>query len=176
MLESLSGLPLEVELCENRGRRIGCFAPIISIIEDTHHVRGTFRLTGAIDHSVTVEQWLSSRSGELGTIARIWFAEMRRCGNDVREVMHDGCPTVCVGDAAFAYVGLFKTHVNLGFFHGTALPDPAGLLQGTGKYMRHVKVAPGLLVDDSALETLIRSAYRDIVARLNAEPSRVREG
>jgi hypothetical protein len=91
---------------------------------------------------------------------------MRQCGADVRELMHDGYPTVCVEDAPFAYVGVFRAHVNVGFFHGAALPDPACLLQGTGKYMRHVKVKPGVALDGSSLEALITSAYRDIVARL----------
>ncbi|MDB4878496.1 MAG: hypothetical protein JWM41_4942 [Gemmatimonadetes bacterium] len=80
--------------------------------------------------------------------------------------MHDGYATVCVDDAPFAYVGVFKDHVNVGFFHGTALPDPSGLLQGTGKYMRHVKVKPGLALDTPSLEALIASAYRDILTRL----------
>jgi hypothetical protein len=71
-----------------------------------------------------------------------------------------------VGDAPFAYVGVFRNHVNVGFFHGAALPDPANLLQGTGKYMRHVKLTPGLAVDELSLEALIVSAYRDIIARL----------
>jgi len=93
---------------------------------------------------------------------------MRQCGADVRELMHDGYPTVCVGDAAFAYVGVFGAHVNVGFFHGAALPDPAGLLQGTGKYMRHVKLKPGLALDGPSLETLIACAYRDIHSRLKA--------
>lgn len=80
--------------------------------------------------------------------------------------MHDGCPTVCVRDAAFAYVNAFRAHVNVGFFHGVALPDPASLLQGDGKRMRHVKIRPGLALDEPALEALIAAAYRDIVARL----------
>jgi hypothetical protein len=103
---------------------------------------------------------------ELGSMARVWFALMRQCGRGVRELMHDGCPTACVEDAPFAYVNAFTAHVNVGFFHGAALPDPAGLLEGTGKYMRHVKVKPGLALDDSSLEKLIAAAYRDIVARL----------
>ena len=80
--------------------------------------------------------------------------------------MHDGYATVCVKDAPFAYVGAFKAHVNVGFFHGSALPDPAGLLEGTGKSMRHVKVEPGLALDELSLEALVAAAYRDIVARL----------
>jgi hypothetical protein len=91
---------------------------------------------------------------------------MQHCGADVRELLHDGYPTACVEDAPFAYVGVFKDHVNVGFFHGASLPDPARLLEGTGKYMRHVKVKPGAAVDRPALEALVTAAYRDIVARL----------
>jgi len=101
-------------------------------------------------------------------MARTWFALMRQCGSDVRELMHDGCPTACVGDAPFAYVNAFRAHVNVGFFHGFALPDPAGLLEGTGKFMRHVKLRPDVAVNRPALEALITAAYQDIVVRARA--------
>lgn len=80
--------------------------------------------------------------------------------------MHDGLATVCVQDAPFAYVGVFKAHVNIGFFHGAELPDPGCLLAGTGKNMRHVKLKPGNAVDESSLEALVSAAYQDIAARL----------
>ncbi len=101
-------------------------------------------------------------------MAEPWFQRMRDCGHDVRELLHDGCPTACVGDAAFGYVGAFKTHVNVGFFHGAALDDPAGLLEGAGKRMRHVKIRWGQPVDAEALNGLIAAACRDIRRRLRA--------
>ena len=91
---------------------------------------------------------------------------MRRCGTDVRELMHDSFATACVSDAPFAYVGVFKAHVNVGFFHGATLLDPARLLEGTGKRMPHVKLQPGHAFDESALGALISAAYRDIGSRL----------
>src|SRR5262249_50427399 len=106
---------------------------------------------------------------ELGAIARTWFQRMRECGRDVREVMHDGCPTACVEDAAFAYVGVFKGHANVGFFHGAELEDPTRLLEGTGKRMRHVKVKPGVVLDSAGLAALIGAAYADMKLRLAAE-------
>ena len=124
------------------------------------------RFSGGVERAPAIDAWLDAQQGELGSIARTWFALMRRCGDDVRELMHDGYATVCVEDAPFAYVGAFKNHVNVGFFHGAALADPAGLLQGTGKNMRHVKIEPGFDLDQSSLEALIASAYQDIVARL----------
>lgn len=126
------------------------------------------RFFGAVERDPAIDKWLDGQPSELGAVARTWFALMRQSGPDVRELMHDGYATVCVEDAPFAYVGAFRAHVNVGFFHGAALPDPAGLLEGTGKHMRHVKVRPGLALDRSPLEALITAAYRDIVSRLNA--------
>ncbi len=102
----------------------------------------------------------------MGAIAQRWFEFMRDCGDDVRELLHDGHPTVCVGDAAFAYVNAFKAHVNVGFFRGAEIPDPDGLLEGTGKFMRHVKLRPEIDVDATALMKLIETAYTDMKGRL----------
>lgn len=126
------------------------------------------RFTGAVEREPAIDTWLDELPGELGAIARAWFSRMRACGDDVRELMHDGAPTACVEDAPFAYVNAFRAHVNVGFFHGAALEDPAGLLEGTGRFMRHVKLRPGTEIDGAALEALIVAAYRDILARLGA--------
>jgi hypothetical protein len=54
----------------------------------------------------------------------------------------------------------------VGFFHGASLPDPARLLQGAGKFMRHVKLRPGTATNAAALSGLIDEAYSDIKARV----------
>jgi hypothetical protein len=123
------------------------------------------RFSGAVERDPAIDAWLDAQRSELASIAKTWFTLMRQCGGDVRELMHDGYATVCVADAPFAYVGVFTAHVNVGFFQGAALPDPAGLLQGTGKYMRHVKIRPNVPFDNSSLAALVTAAYRDIVAR-----------
>ncbi|MEN9704707.1 MAG: hypothetical protein RLZZ393_586, partial [Pseudomonadota bacterium] len=102
-------------------------------------------------------------------LAREWFGQARASGDDVRELLHDGHATACVEDAAFVHVRAFTAHVNVGFFQGTELPDPEGLLEGTGKRMRHVKLRPGVVVDAKALKALIRAAYRDMQQRVEAE-------
>ena len=121
---------------------------------------------------------MQEHAGELGGIAERWFAVMRECGDDVRELLHDGHPTACVGDAAFGYVNAFTAHVNVGFFRGAEIADPSGLLEGTGKFMRHVKLRPDRDVDATALVQLIQTAYADMKRRLNpgsagASPSRI---
>ena len=125
-----------------------------------------FRLNRTVERDPAIDRWMKEHAGELGAIARKWFEVMRSTGDEVREVLHDGCPTACLGDAAFGYVNVFTAHVNVGFFQGSVLPDPAGLLQGTGKFMRHVKLKPGVTTDAEALERLIEAAYGDIKARV----------
>jgi hypothetical protein len=126
-----------------------------------------FLLCGSLVRVPSVERWMLRHDDELGGIARRWFDVLRDCGDDVRELIHDGQPTACVGDAAFAYVDAFKSHVNLGFFQGAALPDPQGLLLGSGKFMRHVKLGARHPVDEVALQALAAAAYADIRSRLD---------
>ena len=124
------------------------------------------RFNGAVERDPAIEAWMKKHAGELGAIAHQWFEVMRKCGDEVRELLHDGCPVACLGDAPFAYVNVFTSHVNVGFFHGATLLDPARLLQGTGKFMRHVKLRPGMAVNAAALSRLIDAAYSDIKARV----------
>lgn len=124
------------------------------------------RFDGAQERDPAIDAWMKTHAGELGAIAQQWFEVMRQCGDEVRELLHDGCPVACLGNAPFGYVNVFTSHVNVGFFHGAALPDPARLLQGAGKRMRHVKLKPETATNDAALSRLIEVAYADIKARV----------
>ncbi len=124
------------------------------------------RFNGAVGRAPAIDAWMKDHAGELGSIAHHWFEVMRKCGDEVRELLHDGCPVACFGDAPFGYVNVFTSHVNVGFFHGAALPDPAHLLQGDGRFMRHVKLRPGAPTNTGALSRLIEAAYSHIKARV----------
>ena len=126
-----------------------------------------FLLPSAVRNDPSVDAWFAAGDDDLRAMARPWFETIRACGPDVCELLHDGHPTACVRDAAFAYVNAFSLHVNIGFFHGASLPDPARLLEGSGKRMRHVKLRWGRPADDAALTELIATAYRDIHTRLD---------
>lgn len=115
-------------------------------------INDILRLSGGIKRDPAVDIWLSDGPIELRSIAQKWFAQMRQCGDDVRELIHDGCPVACVEDAPFGYVNSFKSHVNVGFFFGAMLEDPAG-------------------ISTAALRALIDAAYVDIRQRLGAERS-----
>ena len=124
------------------------------------------RFPSAVKHDPAVDAWLEAQRDDLRPLVETWFVRMRQRGGDVRELMHDGCPTACVGDAAFGYVSAYTDHVNVGFFFGALLKDPAHLLEGTGKRGRHVKLWPGRDVNSAALTQLVATAYADIRARL----------
>ena len=123
-----------------------------------------FRLNGAVVRDPAIDAWMKEHGGELGDIAQHWFERMRACGDEVRELLHDGCPVACLGDVPFGYVNVFTSHANVGFFQGALLPDPNRLLQGTGKFMRHVQLRSG--TDEAGLNQLIEQAYADIKARV----------
>ena len=132
-----------------------------------------FCLPGARSRDAAVEGWFA-QSDPLRVLVEPWFETMRSQGPDVTEILHDGHPTACVGDIAFAYIAAFATHAAVGFFHGASLPDPGGLLEGSGKRMRHVKVRWEKAPDATLLKALVAAAYRDIgkrVAHGNSAPA-----
>jgi len=143
-------------------------------------VEALIRYDGVSKHQPAIDVWLSQRDPVLGAIAREWFRRMRQCGDDVYELLHDRYPRrtqprpsvggaiICVSDAPFAYVNVFGAHVNVGFYQGASLDDPAGLLEGAGRFMRHVKLRPGKEVNAAALQALIDAAYADMKARVAA--------
>jgi hypothetical protein len=68
---------------------------------------------------------------------------------------------------AYAYLAPQRAWFNLGFFHGALLPDPLGLVEGTGAKMRHVKVRPDT-VDEPALRHLLAAARQERLTALNS--------
>ena len=126
------------------------------------------RFPSAVRRDPAVEAWFAGHD-ELRWRVQPWFEAMRGCGPDVRELIHDGWPTACAGDAAFGYVAAFKAHANVGFYQGASLPDPARLLEGSGWRMRHLKLRSAGAVDEAALGELIAAAYRDMQARVVEE-------
>lgn len=127
------------------------------------------RFPGASRRDPDIDAWFAAANYELRRLVKPWFELMRSCGADVRELLHDGHPTACVGDAAFAYVDAFSAHAAVGFFQGASLDDPLGLLVGAGKRMRHVKLRWGRPVDEAAFGALIAAAYRDMQDRARAD-------
>jgi len=125
-----------------------------------------FHFPSARRRDPEVEAWFAV-GDPLRGLVEPWFGLLRAAGSDVRELIHDGRPTACVEDAAFAYVDAYRQHAGIGFFCGACLDDPLGLLEGAGKRMRHVKLRVDRRPDEDALAGLIAAAYRDMRRRLD---------
>lgn len=130
-----------------------------------------FRLDATLRRDPAIDEWLNQQQGPLGEMVRMWFAVMRDCGDEVRELLHDGHPIACFGNVPFAYVDVFTKHANVGFFQGASLADPRRYLEGTGKAMRHVKLGRPSKppVDAMELRRMITAAYEAIRQRVEAE-------
>ncbi|GAB5527085.1 MAG: hypothetical protein Roseis2KO_49570 [Roseivirga sp.] len=127
------------------------------------------RYTGNDLQDIALSEWLEQKPEALRSIAQKWFTAIKNAGHEAEAIFHDNYPIVCVDSAPFAYVNAYTSHVNLGFFYGAYLPDPVGLLEGTGKHMRHIKLRPGASYDEKEMLILIEFAYADILQRLMEE-------
>lgn len=61
----------------------------------------------------------------------------------------------------YAYIAPQTKHVNLGFYHGSELADPTGLLEGTGKHLRHVKIRSLAAASGSAVRSLLADSIAE---------------
>lgn len=58
----------------------------------------------------------------------------------------------------FCYIAPYKRHVNFGFMYGADLPDPEGLLEGSGEMLRHIKIRSVNEIKNPAIKTLVEAA------------------
>lgn len=86
---------------------------------------------------------------------------------DTVEVARPGERSVAYGHGpkkmseAYVYLMPHARHLNLGFYHGVSMSDPEGLLEGTGKALRHVKLYSAEDAADPAIRRLIESAIAE---------------
>ena len=69
----------------------------------------------------------------------------------------------------FCYIGIYGSHINLGFNHGLDLPDPSGTLEGTGKKFRHVKIETLEDITKPSLRLMLRAAVEERKQALKKE-------
>ena len=117
--------------------------------------------------SQTVEQFLSTYPPDVQQLALKTRELVKAIVPDVRERVYEAYKTIGYGsgtkmDAMFCYIAPMKDRINLGFYRGVVLPDTEGLLEGTGKLLRHVKVRSMAEVERPALRQLISDAVAEL--------------
>ncbi len=120
------------------------------------------RYKGTVPRDPRIDAYARSVPGPMGTTIARLTALVRRTVPSHDEALVHGSPWFCIGGMPFCYLVGHSKHVNLGFCDGVALPDPEGLLEGTGKTMRHVKVHPEKGAPPTALSQLIASSARRV--------------
>ena len=139
-------------------------------------VRATrIRYSGAVRRDPAIDAYARSVDAPLAvTISRlVSLVRSSVPGHD--EVLFRGAPSFCIQGEPFCYLVGYPKHLKLGFCDGTALSDPAGLLRGKGKSMRHVRLAPGEPFPAAALVDLVGQSARRVRARQKADPRGARE-
>ncbi|HJS29619.1 MAG TPA: DUF1801 domain-containing protein [Anaerolineales bacterium] len=120
-----------------------------------------------VDTHGTFEEAISRSSSHVAAIARLLRELILEVDPNVVEVPwpHQQIIGYGVGPKKmtehYCYIAPQKEYANLGFYYGAVLPDPEGLLEGTGKVLRHVKVRESVEVSGPALRQLVQLALEE---------------
>ena len=115
----------------------------------------------------TFDELIASFDPEIMSISRNLRTLILKIHPAVVEVVRlgDGAASYGIGpkkmSEAYSYIMPKENYVNLGFYYGASLADPAGLIEGTGKNLRHVKVHSMKEVTMPAISKLIKAALTE---------------
>jgi hypothetical protein len=106
------------------------------------------------------DQYVAGQTPRNQGVIRALRKFVKRIAPQLQESVKWGNGCWVQGKAPVAYVYSAPDHVQFGFFGGSALKDPNGLLKGQGKFVRHVKVRKRSDIDESSFESLLRQAVK----------------
>jgi hypothetical protein len=106
----------------------------------------------------TFDAWLADRPARLKPAAKALRIMVQRAAPNLAETVKWGNGCWVKGDVPVAYAYGAPDHLQFGFFMGSKLDDPKGLLIGAGQYVRHVKVRRPEDLDAPALRMLLKQA------------------
>ncbi len=115
-------------------------------------------------HPKTHDEYLAVKSPKLREVGERLRSLAKKAVPKVKEGINPWHVPIFESNGPFCYYMVGKNHITLGFIRGTSLPDPEGLLEGTGKNLRHVKIKAAADLRRPGLSQLLKSA-----ARLNAK-------
>ncbi len=115
----------------------------------------------AMTDPFTADDLLGLQTPEVRALTQRLRDLMRETAPEAEETPQKGWKTLSyrTGRGIFAFIAPHKAHVDLGFYEGADLPDPEGVLEGTGKKLRHVKIRSDVDIRPDAFAALIRAAW-----------------
>lgn len=104
------------------------------------------------------DEYLEAQSPKNQAIIRALRRLVKRIEPTLSEAVKwgNGCWIGSKGPVAYMYSD--TEYVQFGFFNGSSLKDPKGLLEGKGQYVRHIKVRNRAAIDEPAFTALLRQA------------------
>jgi hypothetical protein len=106
----------------------------------------------------TFDEYFADQTTRNQDVIRVLRRFVKRVAPRLQEFVKWGNGCWIKGDAPVAYVHCKDDHVQFGFFGGSALKDPKGLLNGQGKFVRHIKVGKRTDIDEAAFAALLKQA------------------
>jgi hypothetical protein len=106
------------------------------------------------------DQYLADQSPRNREVIRALRKFVKHLAPELQESVKWGNGCWVQGKVPVAYVYSAPEYVQFGFFGGAALKDPKGLLEGKGRFVRHIKVRKRSEIDESAFEPLLRQAVK----------------
>ena len=115
---------------------------------------------GKMKAYASFDEYLDAQSPENQQIIRALRKFVKRIEPKLSEAVKwgNGCWIGSSGPVAYVYSD--TGHVQFGFFSGSSLRDPKGMLEGKGQYVRHIKVRNRSEIDERAFAALLRQAVR----------------
>lgn len=90
----------------------------------------------------SVDDWIDRQAPDIATALRALRAHLQKAHPHLVERVKWSHPWY-VGRGDVAYLSVGADYARLGLCYGALIDDPSGLIEGTGKAMRHIKVRPG---------------------------------
>jgi hypothetical protein len=111
--------------------------------------------------------FLSAYEPEITALALAVRALVLTEAPDAVELLYDAYNAVSAGYSftgrpsdAFIHIAAYAGWVNLGFNHGADLDDPDGVLQGSGRQVRHIRIATIADLRKLVVRALVKDAIR----------------
>jgi len=107
-----------------------------------------------------IDAYVARKDKELGRVALGLRSLMKKTVPGVKESVNPWKMPTFESHGPMCFFSIGKQHITFGFLRGTSLPDPANLLEGTGRNLRHVKLRAVEDLRKPALKKLIQSAMK----------------
>jgi hypothetical protein len=107
-----------------------------------------------------IDKYVEGKEAKLAEVAQALRHLMKKTVPGTKESVNSWKIPTFESNGPMCFLMIGKNHVTFGFLRGTSLPDPAKLLEGTGKNLRHVKLRTAEDLRKPALKKLIQAAAR----------------